>query len=167
MGAVLLAVALVLMAPVGTGVLGVAGAQAPWPNYEPVPTYTPAEEEEEEGESSSPSISPAVPAPAPRPNRFSVRRVKRLWHNGRAIVFVRIFAPGRVIARGRDIRTMARGAGRPSIVRVPVRPKSRLRRHLHRRGKAKISVRLAFRPYGGAAPPPRERTILLRKKLRR
>lgn len=162
----LLAVGALLTA--GAGALGEAGAQAPWPSYHPV-DYDPVEYEpaEEEESSKGHAIAPAVPAAAPPPNVFSVRRVKRLWGNGRAIVFVRVFAPGRVFVWGRGIRTVGRGVGRPRVVRIPVKPKSRLRRWLRRKGKAQIRVKLAFRPYAGIAREPRERPVLLRKKRRR
>lgn len=104
---------------------------------------------------------------APPPNRFRIQRVRRVWANGRAIVFVRVFAPGRVFVWGRGIRTVARGTGRPRIVRVPVKPKVRLRRWLRRKGKARIRINVAFRPHGGIAREPRERPVLLRKKRRR
>jgi len=129
--------------------------------------YTPAEEEGESSSPKAPAVAPAIPAPAPAWNAFSVRRVKRLWHNGRAIVFVRVFAPGRVFVWGRGIRTVGRAVGQPRVVRVPIKPKSRLRRHLRRKGKGRIRVKLAFRPYDGVAREPRERTILLRKRRRR
>jgi hypothetical protein len=142
------------------GGLGVApseaGAQAPWPNYHPV-DYEPAEPR-------PPAAAPAAPLPR---NRFSVRRMKRVRANGRAIVFVRVFAPGRVFVWGRGIRTVGRGTQQPRVVRVPVKPKLRLRSWLRRKGKGRIRVKLAFRPFGGIAREPRERTILLRKKRRR
>lgn len=93
--------------------------------------------------------------------------MRRVPANGRAIVFVRVFAPGRVFVWGRGIRTVARGTGRPRIVRVPVKPKARLRRWLRRKGKARIRVKVGFRPHGGIAREPRERSVLLRKKRRR
>lgn len=154
----------------GLGVApGEAGAQAPWPNYHPV-EYEPVEYEPAEPEpSKGPAVSAAVPAPvgAPASNRFRIQRVRRLRGNGRAIVFVRVFAPGRVFVWGRGIRTVARGTGLPRVVRVPVKPKVRLRRWLRRKGKARIRINVAFRPYGGVAREPRERPVLLRKKRRR
>jgi hypothetical protein len=101
------------------------------------------------------------------PNRFRVQRVQRVWASGRAIVFVRVFAPGRVFVWGRGIRTVGRGTGLPRVVRVPVKPKLRLRRWLRRHGKGRIRINVAFRPYGGVAREPRERPVLLRKRRRR
>lgn len=117
---------------------------------------------------------PLVPVPfaAPPPaiwipNGFRIRRVRVIRRNGRAVVFVRVFAPGKVFVWGRGIRTSRRGTQRPKIVRVPVKPKRRLLRYLRRRGKARIRINVAFRPYGGIAREPRERPVLLRKKRRR
>lgn len=163
-------IALLSIAAVGLGVApGEAGAQAPWPIYhpvyEPAPEYTPEDGEKEEPPK-GPRIAAAIPAPAPLPDVFGIRRVKRVWGNGRAIVFIRVFAPGRVFVWGRGVRTLARTTNRPRVVRVPVKPKSRLLRRLRDRGRAKIEIKLAFRPRGGVALPPRDRPILLRKKRR-
>jgi hypothetical protein len=143
-------IALLSVVLVGLGVgHGEAGAQA-GPDYEPVEPRPPV----------------SVPA-APPPNGFRIQRVRRLRSNGRAIAFVRVFAPGRVFVWGRGIRTVARGAGLPRIVRVPVKPKVRLRRWLRRHGKGRIRIKIAFRPYGGVARAPRERPLVLRKRRRR
>jgi hypothetical protein len=139
------------------GVVGEAGAQAPWPDYHPV-DYNPAEPRP-----SPPASAPPVVALR---NGFRIQRVKRVPANGRAVVFVRVFAPGRVFVWGRGIRTVGRGAGQPRIVRVPVKPKLRLRRWLRRHGKGRIRINVAFRPYGGVAREPRERPVLLRKRRR-
>lgn len=160
MGIALLAAAVFLTAPASAGVLGEAGAQAPSPNRHLV-DYTPVDYEP--AEPRPPAAAPAVPLPR---NRFSVRRVKRIRANGRAIVFVRVFAPGRVFVWGRGIRTIARGTAQPRVVRVPIKPKSRMRSWLRRKGKARIRVKIAFRPFGGIAREPRGRTILLRKRRR-
>ena len=154
-GIALFAAVALLTAPAGA-------AAEDGPVYAPV--YEPAEEPSSPPQ--SPGLAPAVPAArAGCGSRCEARR--RLRSNGRAIVFVRVFAPGRVFVWGRGIRRLARGTGRPRIVRVPVRPKVRLRRWLRRHGKGRIRINVAFRPYGGIARPPRERPVLLRKKHRR
>jgi len=119
------------------------------PVYAPAPVYTPA------------------PVAAPASNGFRIRRVRRVRRNGRAIVFVRVFAPGKVFVWGRGIRTIRRGTRRPKVVRVPVRPKRRLLRYLRRHGQGRIRINIGFRPHGGIAREPRERPVLLRKKRRR
>lgn len=149
------------MAALLTALAGTAAADGP--DYHPV--YTPDEPPVPSQSDPTPAVAPAIVAPAAAPprNGFRIRRVRRLRGNGRAIVFVRIFAPGRTIVRGPRIQTAVRGARRPGIVRVPVKPKGRLHRYLRRRGKARIRIRITFRPFGGV-PVTRRLSLALRKR---
>lgn len=144
-----------------------AGAAASGPVYQPpgpphYPVYTPAEPPSPPG-----AAAVAAAVPAPPPNGFRIQRVRRFPGKGRATAFVRVFAPGRVIVWGQGIRTVVRGARQPRVVRVPIKPKARLRRQLRRHGKARVQLNVAFRPFGGVARLPRKRSVVLRKKRRR
>jgi hypothetical protein len=85
--------------------------------------------------------------------------------NGSAVLFVRVPGPGRVILKGRGVRRLARGAGRAMRVRLPIKPKVRLRHFLRRHGKGRIRVEVTFRPVGGV-PRSIEKVIVLRRKRR-
>jgi hypothetical protein len=118
------------------------------PVYEDAPVYAPA-----------PERGPAI--------RFGGLRLNR--RSGTAILFVRVFEPGRVVLHGRGIRRLTRGApyaGAPSsqLLRLPVRPKVRLRRYLKRHGKGRIRPRVTLKPQAGTLPKTIERVVVLRRK---
>jgi hypothetical protein len=123
------------------------GAAADEPVYEDAPVYT--------------------PAPERAKVRFAGLRLNR--RSGTAILFVRVFEPGRVVLHGRGIRRLTRGApyaGAPSsqLVRLPVKPKVRLRRYLKRHGKGRIRPIVTLRPQAGTLPKTIERVIVLRRR---
>lgn len=98
----------------------------------------------------------------PLSNRLRFYRLVRK-RNGYAVLYVRVFAPGRLILHGRGVRRLVRGAPRPMIVRLPVKPKVRLRQYLKRHGKGRIRVEVTFKPFGGE-PRTLEKPIVLRRK---
>lgn len=108
-----------------------------------------------------------VYSPATAKIRFAGLRLNR--RSGTAILFVRVFEPGRVILHGRGIRRLTRGApyaGVPSsqLLRLPVRPKVRLRRYLKHRGKGRIRPLVTHRPFAATLPKTIERVIVLRRR---
>jgi hypothetical protein len=114
---------------------------------------------------STPTYTPAyTPAELPS-NRFRLARLVKNRRNGSAVLYVRVPSPGRVILKGRGVRRLARGAPRAKVVRLPVKPKVRLRHFLKRHGKGRIRVEVTFRPLGGI-PRSLERPILLRRQRR-
>lgn len=96
-------------------------------------------------------------------SRLRFNRLKLNRRNGSAVLFVRVSAPGRVILKGRGVRRLHRGAQRAKIVRLPVKPKVRLRRFVKRHGKGRIRVEVGFRPVGGESRSI-EKVIVLRRK---
>jgi hypothetical protein len=102
------------------------------------------------------------PAPEAGKVRFGGLRLNR--RNGSAVLFVRVFEPGRVILHGRGVRRLVRGAPQPKLVRLPVKPKVRLRHFLKRHGKGRIRVEVTFKPLGGI-PGTLEKAIVLRRRL--
>lgn len=116
-----------------------------------------------------PPCEAAVPiggVAVPFSNRLRFYRLVRNRRNGSAVLYVRVFAPGRLILHGRGVRRLVRGAPRPMIVRLPVKPKIRLRQFLKRHGKGRIRVEVTFKPQDGAEPRTLEKPILLRRKRR-
>lgn len=117
---------------------------------------------------------PCLPPPAPLPlvapppppavriiSRFGIRRIIRNRRRGIAFAVVKVHSPGRLVLRGRGIRRVVRGTQRaPRVLRVPIKPKVRLRRYLRRKHRAKIRFKITFRPHGGA-PFTRERPLTL------
>ena len=100
------------------------------------------------------------PAPGPGKVRFNGLKLNR--RSGTAVLFVRVFEPGRVILHGRGVRRLVRGAPRAKVVRLPVKPKVRLRRYLERHGKGRIRVEVTFKPTAGE-PRTLEKPIVLRR----
>jgi len=114
-----------------------------------------------------PATISATPAPisATISNRFRFAGLKLNRGNGSAALFVRIPAAGKLILWGRGVRRFKRTAGRATLVRLPIRPKTPLKRYLKRHGKAPIHIKVAFEPFGGVAKA-REKRIVLRRKRR-
>jgi NHL repeat len=98
-------------------------------------------------------------------NRFRFAGLLKNRRNGSAVLFVRVPGPGKVILKGRGVRRLARGASRAMRVRLPIKPKVRLRHFLKRHGKGRIRVEVTFKPVGGT-PNSLERPILLKRKRR-
>jgi len=98
-------------------------------------------------------------------SKFRFAGLVKNRRNGSAVLFVRVPGPGKVILKGRGVRRLSRGASRAMRVRLPVKPKVRLKRFLKRHGKGRIRVEVTFRPVGGA-PLTREKPILLKRKRR-
>jgi hypothetical protein len=93
--------------------------------------------------------------------RFNGLRLNR--RSGTAVLFVRVFEPGRVILHGRGVRRLTRGAPQAKVVALPVKPKVRLRRYLKQHGKGRIRVEATFKPTA-AEPRTLEKAIVLRRK---
>lgn len=119
---------------------GVAAADEPVYEEAPGPIYT--------------------PAPEAGKIRFNGLRLNR--RSGTAVLFVRVFEPGRVILHGRGVRRLGRGAPQAKVVRLPVKPKVRLRRYLKQHGKGRIRAIVTFTPTGGE-PRTLEKVIVLRR----
>lgn len=106
------------------------------------------------------------PAPATAKIRFAGLRLNR--RSGTAILFVRVFEPGRVVLHGRGIRRLARGApyagASSQLLRLPVKPKVRLRRYLKRHGKGRIRPLVTLKPEAGTLPKTIERVVVLRRR---
>jgi hypothetical protein len=139
--------------PAGALLLALPGSAvaAGGPAYEtaPAPIYTPA---------------PPSAGAGSRGFRFSGLRLNR--RNGRAIVFVRVPGPGRVILRGRGVRRLVRVVRQAKRVRLPVRPKVRLMHYLKHHRKARIRVEVTFKPDGGT-PKTIEKVVVLKRHHRR
>ncbi len=95
--------------------------------------------------------------------RFNGLRLNR--RNGTAVLFVKVPGPGRVVLKGRGVRRLSRGAPRAKLVRLPIKPKVRLKRFVKRHGKGRIRVEVTFWPVSGE-PRSIEKVIVLRRKRR-
>jgi DNA-binding beta-propeller fold protein YncE len=93
--------------------------------------------------------------------RFNGLKLNR--RNGTAVLSVKVPGPGRVALKGRGVRRLARSASRAKRVRLPIKPKVRLKRFVKRHGKGRIRVEVTFRPVGGE-PRTIEKVIVLRRK---
>ena len=98
-------------------------------------------------------------------NKFRFAGLVKNRSNGFAVIYVRVPGPGRVVLHGRGFRRLARSAARATVVRLPVKPKVRLRHFLRRHGKGRIRVNVTFKPIGGI-PRTLEKVIVLRRKRR-
>jgi NHL repeat len=96
-------------------------------------------------------------------NRFRFAGLVKNRRNGSAVLYVRVPGPGRAILKGRGVRRLRRSAPRAMIVRLPVKPKVRLRHFLRRHGKGRIRVEVTFKTTGGI-PRTLEKVIVLRRE---
>lgn len=105
-----------------------------------------------------------APAPAKAAVRFGGLKVNR--RSGRAVVFVQVSKPGRLIVHGRGIRRLVRVARSPRMVRLPVKPKVRLLRYLKHHRKGRIRVLITFRPSDGSDSELLEKPVVLKHRHR-
>jgi DNA-binding beta-propeller fold protein YncE len=96
-------------------------------------------------------------------NRIRFNGLKLNRRSGTAVLFVKVPGPGRVVLKGRGVRRVARSTSHAKRVRLPIKPKVRLRRFVKRHGKGRIRVEVTFRPVGGV-PRSIEKVIVLRRK---
>ena len=95
-------------------------------------------------------------------NRFHFAGLVKNRGNGFAVLYVRVPGPGKVSLKGRGFRRLSRTARRAMTVRLPIKPKVRLRHFLKQHGKGRIRVEVTFTPTGGE-PRKREKVIVLRR----
>jgi DNA-binding beta-propeller fold protein YncE len=125
----------------------------------------------ETGTAPAPCLAPTAAgsgepdAARPPSNRFRFSGLLKNRRNGSAVLFVRVPGPGRLLLKGRGVRRLARGVPRAQRMRLPVRPKVRLRRFLKRHGKGRIRVEVTFTPVGGE-PRTLEKLIVLKRRRR-
>jgi hypothetical protein len=137
-----------LLAAVLAVAFSASSVAAEEPIYEDAPIYSPA-----------PERGPAI--------RFAGLQLNR--RSGTAILFVRVLEPGRVVLHGRGIRRLARaapsaGTSQPRLLRLPVKPKVRLRRYLKQHGKGRIRPLVTLKPLAGTLPKTIERVVVLRRR---
>jgi NHL repeat len=106
---------------------------------------------------------PEVLAAKQPSNRFHFAGLVKNRRNGSAVLYVSVPGPGMVKLNGRGFRRLSRGAPRAKHVRLPVKPKVRLRRFLKQHGKGRIRVEVTYTPTGGE-PRTLEKPILLKRK---
>jgi DNA-binding beta-propeller fold protein YncE len=104
-------------------------------------------------------VDPGVKLPS---NKFHFAGLVKNRGNGSAVLYVRVPGPGKVSLKGRGFRRLSRTARRAMRVRLPVKPKVRLRHFLKQHGKGRIRVAVTFTPTGGI-PRTLEKVIVLRR----
>lgn len=96
---------------------------------------------------------------------FRLGKVKgRNLKKGRAVMQIAAGGPGRVVVFGKRIKVRAKNVAAAGVVALPIIAKGKASKALNRTGKAKVGVRLAFIPSGGAKSLV-SRPLTLRKKL--
>jgi len=106
----------------------------------------------------------ATPAPTALARRGALRFGFLRAHprRGVATIGVRVPGPGRLALFGRQVRKRLARPEAARLVRLLVRPKPGPRRLLRRHGRAKVVVRVAFRPRAGRRLQPIRRRLTLR-----
>ncbi len=119
----------------------------------PPPPCTPTKQEPEL------IVDPGTKLPS---NKFHFAGLLKNRRNGFAVLLARVSAPGKLSLKGRGFRRLTRTAARATTVRLPVKPKVRLRHFLKRHGKGRIRVGVTFTPTGGE-PRTLEKVVVLRR----
>lgn len=109
------------------------------------------------GGSDSPAIAGAVVP------RFRLVGKPRTRRDGSVVIRVQAPAAGRLAVRGARLRTANRTVGGPGTLSLRVKPSTRGRALLARRGRALVRARLTFTPVGGS-PQSQTQAIVLRKR---
>ncbi|HEX6228957.1 MAG TPA: PKD domain-containing protein, partial [Solirubrobacterales bacterium] len=102
------------------------------------------------------SISPSY--------EFRIGKHKRNRKRGTVLLTVHISGPGRVTVAGRLVKRRQRRRASAGPVRVPVIAKGRALKRLRKKGKARVRIRVSFRPDGGDHAATRRRLVVLIKK---
>ena len=97
--------------------------------------------------------------------RIWLAGLRRNLRNGTAVLFVKVRVPGRLILHGRGVRRLVRGVRRAGRrVRLPIKPKVRLRHFLKHHRKGAIRVNLTLRPADGSSPASIEKRVVLKRR---
>lgn len=81
---------------------------------------------------------------------FSPGKVKLNKKKGMATLTIKVGAPGKLIASGKKIKRRSKSAKGPGNVKLPIIPKAKTLKALKEKGKAKVKVKVAYTPTGGA-----------------
>jgi hypothetical protein len=93
---------------------------------------------------------------------FGIVKVKRNRKRGTAKVIVKVSGPGKLVLRGRGLRRVRKNP-KQARVGLPVRPRGALMRRLAASGKARVKIRITFRPKLSSTSKTRARKLRLRK----
>jgi len=116
------------------------------------------------------SVTLHAPDSSPPPNTFSFGKVKRNKKKGTATLPVNV--PGAGIlsltskgakhqrSAGATASQVASGAG---TVNLAIKPKTKIKKKLNRRGEAKVKVTVAYTPTGGSLAKQSERVKLVKR----
>jgi DNA-binding beta-propeller fold protein YncE len=104
-------------------------------------------------------VDPGVKFPS---NKFHFAGLVKNRGNGFAVLYVRVPGPGKLSLNGRGFRRLSRTARRAMKVRLPIKPKVRLRHFLAQHGKGRIRVAVTFTPTGGV-PRTLEKVVVLKR----
>ncbi|HSI81294.1 MAG TPA: hypothetical protein VK919_11670 [Solirubrobacterales bacterium] len=96
----------------------------------------------------------------PASNLFRLGKAKRKRKRGTARLPATVPGEGRLVLRGRAVRRSRASTARARTVRLRVKPRGRKLRRLEATGRARVRVKVTFRPVGG-----RERTLAKRVRL--
>jgi DNA-binding beta-propeller fold protein YncE len=112
----------------------------------------------------APCGQPVVDLPVPS-NKFTFGRLTLNKRRGTAVLFVSVPGPGRLLLKGKGIRTVRRAVRAAGKVRLPINPTGKAKRALARTGTIRLKAKVTFTPTGGTAAT-QVKTLRL-KRLRR
>jgi hypothetical protein len=107
-----------------------------------------------------------VPPPAPKPRkprkpRFSV--VSVMMHGSHGSMKVEVPSAGLLTLTGIGIKLASRKPSKPRIVTLPIKPWAITQATLRKTGRAKIKLKVAFKPRAGGERH-KTKTIVLKRR---
>lgn len=113
-----------------------------------------------------PLVQPHVPPPAALPeSKFQFGKLVLNRKRGTGTLFVFVPGPGGLTLGGAELRTTQRRASRSGgLVKMPVTPIGELKSKLRKKGRAKVKLRVSFKPTGGVSRTKRKPILLLKRR---
>jgi hypothetical protein len=96
-------------------------------------------------------------------NAVRIRKIKRR-RNGKAVLTIAVPNPGDLKLKGRKVKARGKTLVDNGKTRMKVVPRRKAKRQLRKRGKARVRVKLKFRPDGGTLGTKSARIKLRRKR---
>jgi hypothetical protein len=96
-------------------------------------------------------------------NELTIEKVKRDKQRGTATVAFDLPGPGRLTLSGKGIKRATEDVGEAGEASLRVKPKGKAKRRLAKRGKARVTAEVAFKPDGGRSATDSVRIKLVKR----
>jgi hypothetical protein len=98
----------------------------------------------------------------PSSNRVKLGKLIRNRRRGTALLPLTVKAPGTLTVSGRDVKPRGAAVAAAGKVRLPIRPRGKLRRRLQARQRARVGITIGFTPGGDPPGDPSAKRRIIR-----